>query len=165
MKAHQRKDGVCLEPCQTVWHCFCGVGPALDNPSFVSKFRCRLRMPFEECKTLLEKAKEELSLTKWQRRIARVSKAFPMELLLSGSLRYSGSGLTLNDLEECTAKREQPHRELFHCFIRCGQDSLFQHVIHPTNACSTHNELCLGALTPGVTLRLSKHMAKSLKWV
>jgi len=74
-----------------------------------------------------------------------------MGLLLLGSLRCVGLGLTLDDLEECTAIDEETHWQFFHKFIEHGQDVLFpEFVVAPTNAqdCFAHwSEFECGAST------------------
>jgi hypothetical protein len=53
------------------------------------------------------------------------SKISPVQLLLMGSLRYLGRGLTFDDLEECTFISRDVHRVFFHAFVEYGAKKLY----------------------------------------
>jgi hypothetical protein len=50
----------------------------------------------------------------------------PMPLLMMGSLRYLGRGLTFDNLEECTFISRDVHHVFFHAFIKYGATKLYQ---------------------------------------
>ena len=53
------------------------------------------------------------------------SKISPVQLLLRGSLRYLGRGLTFDDLEERTFISRDVHRVFFHAFVEYGAKKLY----------------------------------------
>jgi hypothetical protein len=63
------------------------------------------------------------------------SKSSPIELLILGSFRYLGRGLTFDDLQEYTGISEDVHRCFFHAFIKFGSTKLFkEYVIAPNDS-------------------------------
>jgi hypothetical protein len=56
-------------------------------------------------------------------------RASPLELLLLGTLRYLGRGLTFDDIEEGTLISDECHRQFFHLFIEYGATNLYQKYI------------------------------------
>jgi hypothetical protein len=61
-------------------------------------------------------------------------KVSPVELLLLGSLRYLGRGLTFDDCEESTAIDQDVHRSFFRVFIKFGSTVLHKKwVLTPVN--------------------------------
>jgi DDE superfamily endonuclease len=125
---------VYLQPRQTVWYFMYVTGPALDSKHFLAKFRRRFRMPYAEYQRLLSKVKQDNRFARWNRSDAVGLKASPVELLLLGTLRYLGRGLTFDDLEEYTAISEETHRVFFHEFIDFGATVLHAEMVqYPTD--------------------------------
>ena len=52
-------------------------------------------------------------------------KVSPIELLLLGSLRYLGRGITFDDVEESTFISRHDHRDFFHRFVAFGANKLY----------------------------------------
>jgi len=115
-----------LKPMETVWcivHCMNDREQPQQSKLF-AKFRKRFRMPHEQFLELLERVKVHGLFARWTRRDASGSPPSPIGLLLLGSLRCLGRGLTFDDLEEFTATDEETHRQFFHKFIECGETAL-----------------------------------------
>jgi len=139
-----------LTPKKTSW-CFLHVKhPPLGDQKFEAKFRRRFRMPYGEFTKLLAKVKSDGSFRRWMSKDAVGKESSPIELLLLGSLRYLGRGLTFDDLEEHTATNEETHRQFFHVFITFGRDYLYPLcVTMPTTKeqCNAHrHEFDIGGL-------------------
>jgi len=124
---------VYLTPKKTAWY-FCYVKhPPLGDPKFEAKFRRRFQMPYGEFTKLLVKVNANNSFRRWMSKDAVGKESSPIELLLLGSLRYLGRGLTFDGLEECSAINEETHRQFFHVFITFGRDFLYPfYVTMPT---------------------------------
>ena len=144
----------CLKPRETIW-CIvhCTENPNHPRPvasKLFSKFRRRFRLPFDEFKRLLATVSEHDLFGRWTRNDAAGQKSSPLGLLLLGSLRCLGRGLTFDDLEEYTAIDEETHRQFFHQFTLCGERVMFPQCVRmPTTAaeCSTHmSEFTTGGL-------------------
>jgi DDE superfamily endonuclease len=147
------QDGraVFLKPKETVWYHLYVSGPALDSKVFHDKFRRRFRLPYDDFRSLLERVKGDEAFGRWRRKDAVGSHPSPIELLLLGTLRYLGRGLTFDDLEEYTAISEETHRVFFHVFIKFGAEVLHPELVkYPVNATEyeTHRkEFDVGGLT------------------
>ena len=144
-------EAVHLSPKQTAWYFVYVKNPPLGDAKFEAKFRRRFRMPYAEFPKLLEKVKADDSFRRWISKDAVGKESSPIELLLLGSLRHLGRGLTFDDLEEHTAISEETHRQFFHVFITFGRDFLYPfYVSMPTTAeqyqTNTH-EFNVGGLT------------------
>jgi len=111
-----------LEPRSTVWHLAYAVN--VPEGKLHDKFRRRFRMPHLEFLVLLDELRNDQSFDRWKGKDASGRMASPIELLLLGSLRHLGHGLTFDDLEECTAMSEETHRVFFHQFTLCGRTAL-----------------------------------------
>lgn len=104
-----------------------------------TKFRRRFRMPYQSFRDLLEEVDEHELFARWKRCDATGSPPSPIGLLLLGSLRYMGRGLTFDDVEEYMAIDEETHRQFFHVFIRYGEIVLFpRYVVMPRAAIDFH---------------------------
>jgi len=108
---------------------------ALGSKLF-TKFRRRFRMPYSAYVDLLSRIQSTPEVFgRWLRKDAVGEQASPLGLLLLGSLRYLGRGLTFDDLEEYTAVGEETHRQFFHVFIKFGEECLYpEYVITPRTA-------------------------------
>jgi len=122
-----------IKPRSTVWYLAYVLG--LPQGKLHDKFRKRFRMPHTVFLVLLEEVKRHSLFSRWLGADASGRLASPMALLLLGSLRYLGRGLTFDDLEEFTAVGEETHRQFFHKFIQFGRTFLYpQHVQMPVTA-------------------------------
>jgi hypothetical protein len=85
----------------------------------LKKFRRRFRLPYAEFLKLRNSLLEEDDFSRWHTGKCDHfgSRASPIELLLLGTLRYLGRGLTFDDIEEGTQVSEECHRQFFHKFI------------------------------------------------
>jgi hypothetical protein len=72
--------------------------------------------------------KEHLLFSRWIPK-NKGQKCSPIELLLLGSLRYLGRGLTFDDLEKYTAIHEETHLQFFHKFIEFASTALFREYV------------------------------------
>jgi len=131
---------VFMKPRETLWfHVYCSddnskCGLPIHSKLF-SKFRRRFRMPYDEFRKLLDGTSQHDLFQRWKGTDSVGVPASPLGLLLLGSLRYLGRGLTFDDLEEYTAINEETHRQFFHRFVEHGQTVLFPlHVRPPRNA-------------------------------
>jgi len=126
-----------LKPTETVWYYAYVRGSNLpaEGSKLFTKFRRRFRMPYSAYIDLLTRVQSAEEFARWGRKDAVGEKASPVGLLLLGTLRYLGRGLTFDDLEEYTAIGEETHRQFFHVFIKFGEDTLFpQYVSTPRTA-------------------------------
>lgn len=139
-----------VRPKQSYWYLMYVKCPAIEDNKFKDKFRRRFRMPYGEYNRLLNKVKENVLFSRWIPK-NKGQKCSPIELLLLGSLRYLGRGLTFDDLEEYTAIHEETHRQFFHKFIEFGSTVLFhEYVKMPTTAEDYHRsqlQYDIGGLT------------------
>ena len=130
-------------------------------------------MPYTEFLNLLNRVKSLGMFTRWMSKDATGKPSSPIALLLLGSLRYLGRGLTFDDLEEYTAISEETHRQFFHQFIDYGDTLLFKEFIQlPTTAqqyaTHRHHEFDIGGLTgagfsTNATNVVMWHCSQSLK--
>ena len=130
---------VFLKPEETPWYLMYVTGheQVSSSPKFALKFRRRFRMPHSEYLKLLDQVSLDDMFKRWfpTNCDATGRPPSPIGLLLLGSLRYLGRGLTFDDLEEFTAIGEETHRQFFHVFIEWGTLVLFpMHVKRPANA-------------------------------
>jgi len=122
-----------LQPRSAVWHLAHAQGTPEDK--LHDKFRRRFCMPHSEFIVLLSEIKSDAAFAKWKGKDASGRLASPIELLLLGSLRCLGRGLTFDDLEEFTAMSEETHRVFFHAFVAYGRRVLCpRHVKMPRTA-------------------------------
>jgi hypothetical protein len=131
------KDGeiVYFKPKETVWYLLYIRCPPLDDDRFAKKFCLCFRMPYAEFDSLLERVQEDELFERWTRPDTVGNPPSPIGLLLLGSLRYLGLGLTFDDLEEFTAVSEETHRQFFHRFIEYGTTKLYhQYVVMPRSS-------------------------------
>ena len=130
-------DGITMvpiDPQETPWWSMYVASPALNNKSFVTKFRRRFRMPYQQFLELCEDVREDQLFERWTKTDAAGKPSSPIELLLLGTLRYLGRGFTFDDCEENTAISEETHRRFFHVFIEFGSTKLFKrYVVAPAS--------------------------------
>jgi len=130
-----------LKPRETVWYAVCCKNDRDQPPhsKLFTKFQRRFRMPFVQFRDLLSEVQQHELFSRWNRCDATGSPPSPIGLLLLGSLRYLGRGLTFDDLEEYTAIDEETHRQFFHVFIKFGESVLFpRYVVMPRTAIDFH---------------------------
>ena len=110
-------------------------------------------MPIEKYSELLSLVKSDDHFSSWSNAFDCTGKnSSPIELLLLGSLRYLGRGLTFDDMEECTAISEETHRRFFHKFIEFASTTMFsKYVVAPMNheTAQTHMTEFVEAGLPG----------------
>jgi DDE superfamily endonuclease len=141
---HYDKSSGCvvpMEPTDSMWYKIYVLPLNCHLPKWRKKFRLRFRLPYESYLELLTMIKEhadeegELTFGRWQREDATRHPSSPIELLLLGSLRYLGRGLTFDDIEDYTCIDKETHRQFFHVFTKFGRDVLFpKWVVPPTTA-------------------------------
>ena len=118
------------DPRQSNWfHNY--VDNAIMSPSRLKKFRRRFRLPYDEFVKLKDCLNEEELFTRWHEGKTDPFgvRATPISLLLLGSLRYLGRGLTFDDIEEATNVSQETHRQFFHKFIVFGSTNLYNKYI------------------------------------
>lgn len=127
-------------PTMSSWWILYVENPKPECKKWSKKFRSRFRLPYSSFLDLLNMLTlddTDIILSKW-RPTARKSSTTPfphlhgswkgcspLALLLMGSLRYLGRGLTFDDLEECTFISRDVHRVFFHAFIKYGATKLY----------------------------------------
>ena len=79
------------------------------NLRLANLFRLRFWMPHECCIDTLEAIKKNELFIRWQYNDAVGDHPSELSLLLLGSLRYLGRGLTFDDLYEATAISREVH--------------------------------------------------------
>ena len=123
------------KPVDTLWYIQYVRSPMIEDAKFLRQFRRRFRIPYVELAGLVEEVLESGMFTRWQGKDAVGCDSSPIELLVLGTLRYLGRGLTFDDLEEYTAINEETHRQFFHRFIEFGATVLHaKYVRFPRNA-------------------------------
>jgi len=124
-----------LKPRETVWWHLYVQSPLVDDKKFNHKFRRRFRMAYWRYQMILVKVVRHDLFRRWSNgKDATGKSASPLELMLLGSLRYLGRGLTFDDLEEYTAVHEETHRQFLHVFIQWGSAVFYnQQVQMPRN--------------------------------
>ena len=104
--------------------------PPVHDDKFQKKFRLRFRMPHEEFVKLVDKCKASPMFRRWMSKDAVGRPSSPIELLVLGSLRYLGRGLTFDDIEEYTSINEETIRQFFHVFIEFWATTLYDEYVY-----------------------------------
>jgi len=133
--ARRSEDGELesVPPTESMWFNAYVSCPQTGDKRFEQKFRRRFRLPYESFLQFVEDAREHNWFPRWSKRNQNGDDCSPLELLILGSLRYLGRGLTFDDCEESTAISEEVHRVFFHRFIEVGSTVLFdKYVLTPT---------------------------------
>ena len=114
-----------------------------EADSFMAKkFRNRFRLPYPSYKDLLHQIKSDNRFERWCGHKRNGKKLSSVELLLLGSLRYLGRGLTFDDIEEQTAISGSVHQNVFHKFIEFGSTTLYSlHVPTPINLAEAQSNM------------------------
>ena len=120
---------VFLRPQQTFWYLTYVRNPPTEDEKWQRKFRRRFRLPHAEFLKMLERLEISPKFARWYGKDAIGKPSSPIELLLLGTFRYLGRGLTFDDLEEFTAINEETHRQFFHVFIDYGSTVLFDEFV------------------------------------
>ena len=111
--------------------------PDLEYDKWHHLFRRRFRLPYDSFQSLLLVVETDPNgyFDRWcagSESEKKRTKTSPIELLLLGSLRYLGRGLTFDDISECTGINEEVQWSFFHKFIAFGAEVLFpKHVTLP----------------------------------
>ena len=118
-------DGIweSLDPSKTFWNVNYLERPHVENACFEKKFRNRFRLPYRSFKELLIDTKANHLIKRWTHK--RFNIDLVLGLLLLGSLRYLGRGWTFDDLEEATSMSQYVHWDVFHLFVKYGQECLY----------------------------------------
>jgi DDE superfamily endonuclease len=132
---------VTVEPRHSTWYWMYAAPVNVNTPKFKSQFRRRFRMPHSSFLDLVKMVKEDtnedgiLTFGRWQTTDAVGVPASPIELLILGSLRYLGRGLTFDDIQEYTCIHRETHRQFFEQFIKFGRNTLYpKFVVAPSTA-------------------------------
>ena len=129
-----------LTPTRSLWWVLYVQNPQPNCTRWSKSFRNRFRMPYESYQAILSmlvNKDDEGLFCRWKRAhqqrnrqphthaVPRV-KVSPIELLLLGSLRYLGRGVTFDDVEEATFISRHVHRDFFYRLWRLVQTSYMQ---------------------------------------
>ena len=79
----------------------------MQKPKFEDKFRRRFRMPYASFVDLVAGAKESPLFKRWMSHDACGIPSSPIELMLLGSLQYTGRGWTFDNIEEFTPVNDE----------------------------------------------------------
>jgi hypothetical protein len=128
----------CLRPMISTLSCWWIMyveNPQPESKKWSKTFRLRFRLPysaFVDFLDMIQADHTDMILHKWRKpeagfpHLCRSWKLSPLQLLMMGSLRYLGRGLTFDDLEEYTFISRDVHRVFFHAFIKYGATKLYQ---------------------------------------
>lgn len=122
-------------PTKSVWYeNFIATTPT--HQSVLKDFRKAFRLPHSSFLDLCDIVREEPIFGQWRdRRDAAGRECSPIGLLILGTMRYLGRGVTFHDLKDCTCISPEVHRVFFHSFIHFGRTILFQRYVDtPSNA-------------------------------
>jgi hypothetical protein len=134
-----------LTPTLSLWWILYLQNPQPNCTRWSQAFRNRFRLPYQSYLDLLSMLKDEddeglfCRWTGWTDQHQRNCQALPLkvsprELLLLGSLRYLGRGITFDDVEEATFISRHVHRDFFHKFVAFGASKLYSKYIQmPTS--------------------------------
>jgi hypothetical protein len=131
-----------MTPKLSLWWVMYIQDPKPECRRWSKSFRQRFRMPYDSFVKILKMMHEDdndIYFRRWKsamqqqevdqeshaRRSVPPRKVSPIELLLSGSLRYLGRGWTFDDLEESTFISRDVHRCFFHHFCAFGAQKLY----------------------------------------
>ena len=126
-------------PTMSSWWILYVQNPNPECKKWSNTFRSRFRLPYTSFVDLLNALmldRTDIILAKWRPtlrdgtttpfpHVYGRSRISPVPLLLMGSLRYLGRGLTFDDLEECTFISRDVHRVFFHAFVEYGAKKLY----------------------------------------
>jgi hypothetical protein len=129
-------------PTMSSWWILYVQNPNPECKKWSKTFRLRFRLPYTSFVDFLNRLilhDTDIILKKWRPTMfdddtitspfqflsAGRSKISPVQLLLMGSLRYLGRGLTFDDLEESTFISRDVHRVFFHAFVEYGAKKLY----------------------------------------
>ena len=97
-------------------------------------FRRRFRLPYAEFITMIEDIKTNENFIRWRDKDCIGNEPSDMRLLLMGTLRYIGRGLTFDDIEEFSFISGEVHRNFFAAFIEYGSTYLYnKYVVNPAS--------------------------------
>lgn len=144
-----------LPPTKTPWYLmYVDIDASMQSNRWAKQFRRRFRVPHAEYKEMVAKVRASSDIFgRWLKKSSS-----SIDLLVLGSFRYLGRGLTFDDLEECTGISEEVHRCFFHAFLEFGSTKLFkEYVISPNESnqdAATHQHEyntagCNGAIGSG----------------
>ena len=117
------------------WWYLCYVKcPAVDDNTFLKRFRRRFRLPYPNYLEILSDITDSSLFDRWKHPDAIGNPPAPLSLLVLTALRYLGRGWTFDDLSEATGIGEEVCRVFFHTFIEYGSTILFdRYVLTPEN--------------------------------
>ena len=97
-------------------------------------FRRRFRLPYEEFIKMVEDLKTHENFIRWHNKDCIGNEPSDLRLLLMGTLRYIGRGLTFDDIEEFSFVSAEVHRNFFCSFLDYGSTYLYnKYVLNPAS--------------------------------
>ena len=103
-----------------------------DSNRKLKKFRQRFRLPYSEYLKMIEELKQNSHFLRWMKKDCIGNDPSDIRLLLLGTLRYMGRGLTFDDIEEYSFISAEVHRNFFEAFLEYGSSVLYKkYVIDP----------------------------------
>ena len=97
-------------------------------------FRRRFRLPYDEFMKMVEDLKTHENFIRWHNKDCIGNEPSDLRLLLMGTLRYIGRGLTFDDIEEFSFISGEVHRKFFCTFIEYGNTYLYnKYVVNPAS--------------------------------
>jgi hypothetical protein len=97
-------------------------------------FRRRFRLPYCEFIKMVEHLKTQEEFGRWQNKDCIGNEPSDLRLLLMGTLRYLGRGVTFDDIEEFSFISGEVHRKFFCTFLDYGNTYLYnKYVVNPAS--------------------------------
>ena len=127
-----------LTPRISLWWVLYIQNPDPNCTRWSKTFRTRFRLPYQSFLNILSMMVDEDvdgMFCRWTQNAGpRKTVVSPIELLLLGSLRYLGRGITFDDIEEATFISRHVHRDFMHRFVSFGAKVMFaKYVRMPTS--------------------------------
>ncbi|KAI2511438.1 Plant transposon protein [Fragilaria crotonensis] len=127
-----------LTPRISLWWVLYIQNPEPNCTRWSKTFRTRFRLPYQSFLNILSMMVDEDvdgMFCRWTQNAGpRKTVVSPIELLLLGSLRYLGRGITFDDIEEATFISRHVHRDFMHRFVSFGAKVVFaKYVRMPTS--------------------------------
>jgi DDE superfamily endonuclease len=141
MRRDEHGNIVEMLPRDSTWYWMYVAPVETESQRFQKQFRRRFRMPYASFQELVELVKMQenddgsLLFGRYQTTDAVGRPSSPIELMVLGSLRYLGRGLTFDDIAEYTCISGESHRVFFELFVLFGRKYLYpKFVVAPQTA-------------------------------
>jgi hypothetical protein len=121
----------------STWYCLYVSSPP-EGDRLNNLFRKRFRLPYSEFIKLADELIKHEMFSRWTKSDCVGNRPSDYRLLLLGTLRYLGRGLTFDDIEEYTFISGEVHRNFLYIFLDYGSTILYKkHITDPASNMDT----------------------------